>query len=683
LNDIGKNDKMQYMLKSIFALLPIISLSFLMTATAAQRENPRGSTETQTTRTHQNNAETNRAATSQNTTSRPASNRVAQNTNASTVSRTVSSRAATISRAPSARALTLSNSATPTRTVRSRSVLGGGVISRGAPQKTTQNVFRNRDVNSAKPNAPTNRFVAARAATTGAGFGMESYDNCKDAYFNCMDQFCDDADATYKKCVCSDKVIELRARMGAAESAVSAINNLRNERLNVVGMDADAVGAMYQSTEGENAVVKDESAAAQELDAISDTLANIGKAKTSNKKASTTLNFSLSSDFDWDSDGSLFGGVMESDAVDTVDVNLTGDALYKSVDKQCQSMLKDVCNKKNLGVIISLYKQGVNKDCTAVEKGVKKNETKVKDGISQTKQELMQARLENFENTHQGAVQCLESATTMMTNDAVCGKDYIKCLDFSGKYINYASGKAEPIYGSSFGGLKNAIEFPDSSNSSSGDNIAATSLRSVSKNQTYITKLEERKYYFEDILKSCQDYATDVWNQAIDAALLAIKQAQEAKFEEVKDNCLIKINDCRKQQANNWDTNFNEEAAAPAQSSGTSYSNGSTTTTGGTGNTATAKQAAALICQNIIDGCTATFGAIFSEADGNGIGKALGSHELKDMVETAITDDINNAKLGEACRNFLGGSWANGECTIKPEIETPTTTTTTTTTSGS
>ena len=220
-----------------------------------------------------------------------ATNRGNANDTASTLTRTASARATAL-RNPTARgsassvsARTTSNMApsvvkrgdnasvrtSRTSTTQSQSTPrgGGNTVSRSATTATTRNGTHSTTT-GARAGASS---VISRAAIDDVSDAMTStvtgaeYEQCKSAYFNCMDQFCSLKNDDYRRCSCSNRVFELDEIRDVMQDANLQLTEF-NENLDVVGMTAAQATAMKTATEGENALTSDTSASKALLQAI-------------------------------------------------------------------------------------------------------------------------------------------------------------------------------------------------------------------------------------------------------------------------------------------------------------------------------------------------------------------------------------------------------------------------------
>ena len=380
-------------------------LALCWPALAEQAPNPRGSSTASVT------AATSDAATG--ATSRANSSRVVRVNSAAssgttpTTTSTVSGRAAatTVSRSatsrPSttvARSANIMPSATNVVTGRSGTIRQTIPTSATAARSATtsraasSNVVRGATHNPASTAraASTNSVVGASRASTARATAVFTdisaigggYAECREAYATCMDQFCANANDTYRRCVCSARYDEFRDTENAIDQALNLLAQFQDNNLTAVNLTAEEVTAMYTATEGENAIKRDTSAAANMLSEISDLLSGNSSSSSSSSSSGTSLGL-LTVDFTSDL-GDIWGDSGSSifDTSTGVDLStLTGQDLYNEASKQCLDLIADSCeNNAVLTMARSAYSIMITQDCNLYEKNINSQ----KEGLEQT-----------------------------------------------------------------------------------------------------------------------------------------------------------------------------------------------------------------------------------------------------------------------------------------------------------
>ncbi|MDR0448978.1 MAG: hypothetical protein LBG89_00755 [Rickettsiales bacterium] len=444
-------------------------------------------------------------------------------------------RNAALSRSASARSATANNQKLSPRGPAAGSRPNPVNASRSARNNSPANQSRAANVRGQVGKIAAPVAVASHRLGRAAEALGSDYTACRDQYGACMDQFCAAASETYKKCICSDKYLDLAAQREALESAENALQDFGALNLNMIQMTANEVNAVTSATEGERAAREDTSANAQKLNDILGGLGG-GKSGPNNK---SRFDLGGQSSFNLDVDDIWGGGATEG----VVGDNVRGRALFTAVNGQCQQMTRDACKGSNVAMVVSAYSLTIDSDCQKFQAAVDKMRQAVKDKIRAANLAMMNERLSDFENRNsQTAVDCLQNVLKDFQTDAVCGADWVKCLDFTGKFIDQ---KGEPIYNPDFAddqkGLTSLLSFGSGSQT----------ILEANKSTRFVGFLNEKRVFAGDSLKRCeQENANDVvWIEALNRALLEIVQAQARKVEDVKDNCLTKLVECNVKNA--------------------------------------------------------------------------------------------------------------------------------------
>ena len=426
-----------------------------------------------------------------------------------TVSRTTSQNNAT--RTTAARPSPSSNRPTATRT-------SGTTVAR-----TGNNTTRAATARAAAP-------VVSRAATNTSAMsetrtGAE-YEQCKSAYFTCMDQFCELKNDDYRRCSCSNRVFDLTEIRDTMQDASDQLT-VFNENLNVVGMTAAQATAMKTATEGENALTSDTSASKQLLQAIMNSIRG-GDTSVGGKYSdlnSITLSFDTVNAFGTADAGQIIA-------------SYNGQNLYDAVYPQCREAVRADCTDAQLQRAITAYLMAIEQDCNSVETAIENKQKEIKSAIRESSAMLDLARVENRQaHNSSDMATCLTNVENAILSEEVCGSNYHKCLD-NGEFIDVSTGA--PIAGvENFYELGNLLKFAD------GVDAADQKLSQITYNRTFVKNFENRvKKFAEPELDKCTEIADVVWSEYLDKAMLDIYYAQQSKVAEIKQGCFDFVSAC-------------------------------------------------------------------------------------------------------------------------------------------
>lgn len=492
------------------------------------------------------------------------------------------------------------------------------------------NVARNAKVNGPARSATARGAASARTATTPtvsrastvratAIFNDVSkigtgYAACRDSYATCMDQFCANANDTYRRCYCSSRFAEFRNTENALDQAKTLLMQFEDNNLNAVDKTAAEVNAMYSATVGEAAIKKDTSGAAKILDEIGDLLS--GKKKTYSSGGSSTslgvLSINLTDDVDdiWSDGGSSWFGSTQNLS------ELEGVALYNAANNQCVKLVAGSCESGAVANMArSSYSIMITQDCNAYQKSIDKKVESVKQTVRTAEKYLREARLEEYRAHNSRDVnECITKVRSALTADTACGANYKRCLDYTGVYINQTTG--DPIYTPRLFKLTEVINL-DGVN---GDVLA--------QNPDFDKFLESKKIFAATALDTCRDISKIVWEEFKRTALIEIAQAQDEKIEEVKMSCVSTMSEC-------YDT----------QSSALKEFDNSTAQMVGALSAYAAKQ----MCIDKVSACAALYGNGESCTFDSKTGKLTNTSACGLTALLNFVDTVDNIRIAEGC----------------------------------
>ncbi len=508
---------------------------------------------------------------------RAESNRVVRvsGTNQNNVAATVSGRSSsdTVARGATRRNITntstVSRSAIPVQartgvtTARSGAVQHVGASNAGTARAATSRAASSNVVRSATHNPASTARAASNQSVVGASRSSMAratavfddiskigggYAACREAYATCMDQFCANANDTYRRCICSSKYTDIRNTETAIDQALNMLAQFEDNNLTAVTLSAEEVSAMYSATEGEMAIKNDTSAAAQMLTEIGDLLAGrtTASSNTTSTNDSTTslgiLTVDFTSDLNdiWSSTGNSIFDTTTDTGVDLS--TLEGQALYNQVNAQCLELVADSCeNDAVLTMARSAYNIMITQDCNTYQKRIDAQKETLENTVRTAEKYLREARLEEYRAHNSADVnECVAAVRSAILSDVACGPNYERCLDYTGAYINQTTGEA--IYSPRLFQLESLIKLPGVTSRGADDDI-------LGANAEFNAFLDSRRMFAETALDTCRDMADIVWQEFKRQAIIEIAQAQDEKIEEVKMSCVSTMAECYDTQA--------------------------------------------------------------------------------------------------------------------------------------
>lgn len=430
-------------------------------------------------------------------------------------------RTATVVKRSEPRTSVLSARATTDSNKSRVAVSRNGTNARSLTTRVAKNISNSRNMTPIVARAGNDAVGAMSSTRTGA-----EYEQCKNTYFSCMDQFCMLKNDDYRRCSCNDRVFELDEVRGVLEQAGEKLT-VFTESLDVVGMTAAQATAMRTQTEGENALSDDNSASKALLQAIMNSIR--GEDTSVGGKYSDLNSVNISFDT-----VNAFGMVDAGQAI----AAYNGNALYSAVYPQCRDAVRADCNDASLQRAITAYLMAIEQDCNTVQAAVEKTQKQMKAAVREGSAMLDLARVENRQKHNSSDITtCINEVEAAILSEQVCGADYHKCLD-NGQYIDISTGK--PIVGvEDFYKLEQMLVFSD------GVEAVDQKLSKNSSNRAFVQNFENRvKKFAQDALDKCVENADTVWAEYLDKAMLSIYYAQKAKVSEIKQGCLDYVANC-------------------------------------------------------------------------------------------------------------------------------------------
>ena len=426
-------------------------------------------------------------------------------------------------------------SATTTRNVVSRTATPKTVTRAGAlritPQTRTTITRPERQITRTTTARTANlRTTTARDATTATTVAETrtgaAYNKCKDAYFQCMDQFCQLKNDDYRRCSCSSRIYDLksvRTNIGETNSKITEFT----ENLDVVGLTAAQATAMHTASDGENALAADTSASKALLEAIMNSIR--GDDATVSGKLSGLNSINISFDT-----SNAFGLTDTAQVIASYD----GTELYNAVYPSCRGAVAADCTDAALQRAVTAYLMAIEQDCNTVQTALENKQKDLKAAIREGGAMLDLARVENRRKHNSDTLtDCINNIESAILSEQVCGANYHKCLD-NGEFIDVSTGA--PISGvKRFYELANLLKFD------SGKDAVDQQLSKIAGNQKFVKTFESKtKKFAKDSLDKCVEIADTAWSEYLDRALLAIYYAQQSKVETIKTGCFDLISSC-------------------------------------------------------------------------------------------------------------------------------------------
>ena len=253
--------------------------------------------------------------------------------------------------------------------------------------------------------------------------------------------YCNVLDDNQGRCSCSANIKNYAKAEAALKQATEELQEVA-QKIQYIGLSAREVETLFTATEAELKMqtTTDTTQLKASLDKIKDMIIEVqsGTASSSN---SSFLSFDLSGllDFTIDSTGfdlsSFLGGFgTNANGIN----NQRGEELFKTATNRCKANVLKACTAQGVdgSLITNAYDLEIDKECIAYERSLNDSNDQMVATVRNAKSVLQKARLlvEQSKNEYdmRGCINALDSC---MQDEYVCGSDYEKCLDPSGRYI--------------------------------------------------------------------------------------------------------------------------------------------------------------------------------------------------------------------------------------------------------
>ncbi len=331
--------------------------------------------------------------------------------------------------------------------------------------------------------------VRARVAASGV-YNQE----CYDAYYGCMDQFCILDNEDGGSCACSDKNAGYQARLEKIKDTLAEADRLQTEEVERVqaGANADIIF---------NGV--------REYDSKTGDVAQTTKQAAAEKRQSLLAM--------WDDagmDDDVFGD-MESIA------DKTGDALFAAADNLCREQIDmDMCSK-DYTLLKQMYSRQIVSDCKGFENSIAKREAEAKTAMNNANAAVRSALKDSLASSNKyDRGECMVEYKKCMQGPDACGTDWANCV------------------------------FTIAGENMQNNQATSTAKTKVKKTVTYdiadstMEILESKRYICERVLDQCVKVREYVWTDFLREAAPTIKLAESRAESKKRQSCLTDISNC-------------------------------------------------------------------------------------------------------------------------------------------
>jgi hypothetical protein len=330
--------------------------------------------------------------------------------------------------------------------------------------------------------------VRAKVAPSGV-YSQE----CYDAYYGCMDQFCILDNEDGGSCACSDKNAEYEKRLEKIKDTLTEADRLKTEEVERVQAGANA-DIIFNGT--------------REYDKKTGDVAKDSAQKKNTKQ-------SLLAMWDTDDEDEDFG-----DSIDLIS-DKTGDELFAAADALCREQMDMDSCKKDIVLLKQMYSRQIVSDCKGFANSIEKKEAQAKNELSSANAAVRSALKESLDSANKyDRGECMVEYKKCMQKDDACGKDWEHCV-FTIASENMQNNKAK---------------------STAKTKVATVNTYDITPSTMEI--LESKRYICERVLDSCVAVRDNVWQDFLREAAPTIKLAESKIESKKRQSCLTDISNC-------------------------------------------------------------------------------------------------------------------------------------------
>jgi len=315
--------------------------------------------------------------------------------------------------------------------------------------------------------------------------------DCYDAYYSCMDQFCIVDNEMGGSCNCSDDVKQYETALSEIKQMLSEAERISTEEVEKVkaGANADIIFSGTRTYDKNNNVnqttaTKDKNVAGQSL---------------------------WSSFYDEDEE--------EDEEFDYI-ADKTGTELYKVAQELCREQMDSSCDK-DMTILTQIYARQIVSDCKGLANSIEQKRTEARTALASANSSVRAALKESLEESNR-------------YDRGTCMVEYKKCM------------KSADACGSDWGNCVFTIASENMQNNAS-TSVAGTKVKTI---DTYdITAstmeiLESKRFICENVLDKCVAVRDYVWNDFLREAAPTIRLAEQNIESQKRQSCLTDISSC-------------------------------------------------------------------------------------------------------------------------------------------
>ena len=321
---------------------------------------------------------------------------------------------------------------------------------------------------------------------------------CYDAYYGCMDQFCISDNEAGGSCSCSNLNAAFEEELAEIQDMLDQAERISTEEVEKAKLGAQADIVFTGTRE------YDKDGNLKEIDQIG--------------KDSRSSLLSL-----WDT---FFGEENEEDEENLWDgggsdlTDMTGVALYNYAENICLEQMPDSC-EGDVRLLKSMYSRQISSDCVGYKNSIASKRAEAERALANANAAVRDALKESLNSSNKYDLgQCMVQFKKCMQTEDACGKNWENCVATIA-IENMQNNKAK---------------------STAGTSVATVNTYDITASTMEI--LNNKRTICENVLNQCVAVRNMVWPAFLREAAPTIKVAEDAAESRFRQSCLSNISSC-------------------------------------------------------------------------------------------------------------------------------------------
>lgn len=320
---------------------------------------------------------------------------------------------------------------------------------------------------------------------------------CYDAYFGCLDQFCIADNTNGGSCACSNDSAKYEKEFSEIQDILVEAERIRTIEVEKVkaGAQADIIFTGERRYDENGNLIK--------VDQLSET-------ETKAKKRADLMALFNSNLYDEDDD--------EETIVDIS--SKTGAALFAAAEEVCLGQIPANC-EKDTNFLHQLYARQIVSDCEGFKNSLAEKKSAAEIELAAAQGEVRTALKESFDSANKYNLgQCMVEFKKCMQTDDACGKDWTNCVSTI------------------------ASENMQNQKAKSTANTTVATVDKYDITASTMEMLESKRFICEHVLDQCLVVRDEVWPAFLREAAPTIRLAENQAESKFRQSCLSTISNC-------------------------------------------------------------------------------------------------------------------------------------------